>query len=71
LLDITDNPIPLNNEDKPEVIQKTLKEVIQDSDELSNESKADLLKHTDLLKLRDRAGLIETASEFYIKPVES
>ncbi|MDR2559070.1 MAG: hypothetical protein LBC86_05955 [Oscillospiraceae bacterium] len=53
------------------MIQKTLKEVIQDSDELSNESKADLLKHTDLLKLRDRAGLIETASEFYIKPVES
>jgi len=50
--------------------KKSLNDVINITNELSEQSKTDLLKHAELLKLRDRAGLIETATEFYIKPVE-
>ncbi|MCL2076864.1 MAG: helix-turn-helix transcriptional regulator [Oscillospiraceae bacterium] len=74
LLDVTDTPTPLTAEieSNPESIrEKTLKETIQSTDELSEESKADMLRQLSLVKLRDKSGLVETAAEFHVNPVET
>jgi hypothetical protein len=68
LLDVTDEftPVVVIKETEPKpVYEKTLKEAIQSADELSDESKKDMLRHLSLVTFRDKHGLAETVPEFY------
>lgn len=65
LLDVTDEPVPLNKDSEPPYREKTLEESILLNKELSEKSKNDMLSQLRLVKIRDNAELNnETATEF-------
>lgn len=65
LLDVTNEPAPLNKDTEPSYREKTLEESILFNKELSEKSKNDMLSQLKLVKIRDNAELNnDTATEF-------